>query len=187
MGALVEDLLLLARLDAGQRLRDDDVELPLLAVDAVSDAQTVDPEREWRVEIATDAPLTIPGDEDRLRQVVANLLRNAHTHTPPGTVVTTAVLHDGEHAVLRVSDTGPGIDPAVADRLFQRFARGDESRNRDAGSTGLGLSIAQAIVAAHGGTITALSRPGRTIFEVRLPAQRVAPARGTGEEADRRS
>lgn len=172
MGALVEDLLLLARLDAGQGLRDDDVELPLLAVDAVSDAQAVDRDREWRLEIAADAPLTVPGDEDRLRQVIANLLRNAHTHTPPGTVVTTSVFPDGGHVVLRVSDTGPGIETAVVDRLFERFARGDESRNRDAGSTGLGLSIAQAIVLAHGGTITVESRPGETTFEVRLPAAR---------------
>ena len=74
-------------------------------------------------------------------------------HTPPGTVVTTSVFPDGGHVVLRVSDTGPGIETAVVDRLFERFARGDESRNRDAGSTGLGLSIAQAIVLAHGGTI----------------------------------
>lgn len=172
MGTLVEDLLLLARLDAGQRLRDDDVELPLLAVDAVSDAQAVDRDREWRLEIAADAPLTVPGDEDRLRQVIANLLRNAHTHTPPGTVVTTSVFPEGGQAVLRVSDTGPGIEPAVADRLFERFARGDESRNRDAGSTGLGLSIAHAVVLAHGGTITVESRPGSTTFEVRLPAAR---------------
>lgn len=179
MGTLVEDLLLLARLDAGQRLRDDDVELPLLAVDAVSDAQAVDRDREWRLEIAADAPLTVPGDEDRLRQVIANLLRNAHTHTPPGTVVTTSVFPDGEEAVLRVSDTGPGIDGLVADRLFERFARGDESRNRDAGSTGLGLSIAQAIVLAHAGTITVDSRPGATTFEVRLPAGRGLDGRGT--------
>ena len=172
MGTLVEDLLLLARLDAGQRLRDDDVELPLLAVDAVSDAQAVDRDREWRLDIAADAPLAIPGDDDRLRQVIANLLRNAHTHTPPGTVVTTAVFRDGDDAVVRVADTGPGIDPAVADRLFERFARGDESRNRDAGSTGLGLSIVQAIVLAHGGSITVDSGPAGTTFEVRLPTVR---------------
>lgn len=172
MATLVEDLLLLARLDAGQRLRVDDVELPLLAVDAVSDAQTVDREREWRLDVASDDPLTVPGDEDRLRQVVANLLRNAHTHTPPGTVVTTSISRDGEDAVLRVTDTGPGIDPVVADTLFERFSRGDRARNRDAGSTGLGLSIAQAIVLAHGGSLDVRSRPGETTFTVRLPAFR---------------
>lgn len=170
MATLVEDLLLLARLDAGQRLRDDDVELPLLAIDAVSDAQTVDRSRQWRLNVAQDAPLGVPGDEDRLRQVIANLLRNAQTHTPPGTVVTTSLAREGDEAVLRVSDTGPGIDPLVADRLFERFARGDRARNRDAGSTGLGLSIAQAIVVAHGGTLTVDSRPGDTTFTVRLPA-----------------
>lgn len=176
MGALVEDLLLLARLDAGQPLRVDDVELPLLAVDAVSDARAVDPRREWRVDIASDAPLTVPGDEDRLRQVVANLLRNAHTHTPPETIVTTSVVREDNEAVLRVADTGPGIDPLVADRLFERFARGDHSRNRDAGSTGLGLSIAHAIVVAHQGTIAVDSAPGSTVFTVRLPIARVLPA-----------
>lgn len=172
MTTLVEDLLLLARLDAGQRLRVEDVELPLVAIDAVSDAQAVDREREWRLDIASDAPLTVPGDEDRLRQVVANLLRNAHAHTPPGTIVTTSIERDDDDAVLRVTDTGPGIDPAVADTLFERFSRGDRARNRDAGSTGLGLSIAQAIVVAHRGTIAVHSRPGETTFTVRLPAHR---------------
>ncbi|MCT2084872.1 ATP-binding protein [Microbacterium enclense] len=178
MTTLVEDLLLLARLDAGQGLRVDDVELPLVAIDAVSDAQAVDREREWRLDVASDDPLTVPGDEDRLRQVVANLLRNAHTHTPPGAVVTTAVLRDGDHAVLSVTDDGPGIDPVIADTLFERFARGDRARNRDAGSTGLGLSIAQAIVLAHGGSIEVRSRPGRTTFTVRLPALRSEPDAG---------
>ncbi|SIS11213.1 cell wall metabolism sensor histidine kinase WalK [Microbacterium sp. RURRCA19A] len=175
MTTLVEDLLLLARLDAGQRLRVDDVELPLLAIDAVSDAQAVDRDREWRLDVASDDPLTVPGDEDRLRQVVANLLRNAHTHTPPGTVVTTTIRREGDEAVLSVTDTGPGIDPVVADTLFERFARGDRARNRDAGSTGLGLSIAQAIVAAHGGSLDVRSRPGETTFTVRLPAFRSSP------------
>jgi len=117
----------------------------------------------------------VPGDEDRLRQVVANLLRNAHTHTPPGTVVTTTIRREGDEAVLSVTDTGPGIDPVVADTLFERFARGDRARNRDAGSTGLGLSIAQAIVAAHGGSLDVRSRPGETTFTVRLPAFRSSP------------
>ncbi len=107
-----------------------------------------------------------------MRQVIANLLRNAQTHTPPGTVVTTSLAREGDEAVLRVSDTGPGIDPLVADRMFERFARGDRARNRDAGSTGLGLSIAQAIVLAHEGTLTVDSRPGDTTFTVRLPAAR---------------
>ncbi|WP_225310238.1 sensor histidine kinase [Microbacterium testaceum] len=169
MASLVDDLLLLARLDAGQPLRRDEVELTLLAVDAVSDAQAADATHEWRLDVSDDL-ISVTGDENRLRQVVANLLRNAQTHTPAGTTVTLSLARDGGEAVLRVTDTGPGIDPGVAERLFDRFARGDDSRNRDAGSTGLGLSIAQAITAAHGGSISVQSRPGRTVFEVRLPA-----------------
>lgn len=169
MASLVDDLLLLARLDAGQPLRREEVELTLLAVDAVSDAQAADATHEWRLDV-TDDLISVPGDENRLRQVVANLLRNAQTHTPAGTVVTLSLARAGGEAVLRVADTGPGIDPGIAERLFERFARGDDSRNRDAGSTGLGLSIAQAITAAHGGSIAVESAPGRTVFEVRLPA-----------------
>ena len=169
MASLVDDLLLLARLDAGQPLRRDEVELTLLAVDAVSDAQASATTHEWRLDVSEDL-IEVTGDENRLRQVVANLLRNAQTHTPAGTRVTLSLARDGADAVLSVTDTGPGIDPAVAERLFDRFARADDARNRDEGSTGLGLSIAQAIVTAHGGSITVDSVPGRTVFEVRLPA-----------------
>ncbi|MDQ1138408.1 two-component system OmpR family sensor kinase [Microbacterium sp. SORGH_AS 1204] len=169
MASLVDDLLLLARLDAGQPLRRDEVELTLLAVDAVSDAQAADATHEWRLDV-TDDLISVTGDENRLRQVVANLLRNAQTHTPAGTTVTLSLAREGSEAVLRVADTGPGIDPGVADRLFDRFVRADDARNRDAGSTGLGLSIAQAITEAHHGTIAVESEPGRTVFEVRLPA-----------------
>jgi two-component system OmpR family sensor kinase len=171
MGSLVDDLLLLARLDAGQTLRDEEVELTLLAVDAVSDAHAADTTHEWRLDVSEDL-ISVPGDGNRIRQVLANLLRNALTHTPPGTVVTTSLTRDDTHAILRVSDTGPGIDPGVADRLFDRFTRGDHARNRDAGSTGLGLSIAHAITTAHGGTIDVESAPGRTVFTVRLPLRR---------------
>jgi two-component system OmpR family sensor kinase len=168
MASLVDDLLLLARLDAGQPLRREEVELTLLAVDAVSDAQAADATHEWRLDV-TDDLISVTGDENRLRQVVANLLRNAQTHTPAGTTVTLSLSREGRGAMLRVADTGPGIDPGIAERLFDRFARGDDSRNRDAGSTGLGLSIAQAITEAHGGSIAVESAPGRTVFEVRLP------------------
>ncbi|MFJ4038584.1 sensor histidine kinase [Microbacterium sp. NPDC090007] len=170
MASLVDDLLLLARLDAGQPLRRDDVELTLLAVDAVGDAQAADSTRSWRLDV-TDDLITVRGDGNRLRQVVANLLRNASTHTPPGTTVTLSLAREGDEAVLGVADDGPGIDPGVAERLFDRFARADDARNRDAGSTGLGLSIAQAIVGAHGGRIAVDSTPGRTVFAVRLPAE----------------
>nr|WP_315266336.1 HAMP domain-containing sensor histidine kinase [Microbacterium lemovicicum] len=168
MSSLVDDLLLLARLDAGQPLRREPVSLAMLAIDAVSDAHATDSGHDWRLEVGEDA-IEVPGDENRIRQVIANLLRNARTHTPAGTVVVTSLReHDGD-AVLEVTDDGPGIDPAVRDRLFERFARGDHSRNRDAGSTGLGLSIAEAIVTAHGGAISVRSEPGSTVFTVRLP------------------
>lgn len=169
MADLVEDLLLLARLDAGQRLRRESVDLTMLAIDAVSDAHAADPSRTWLLDLGDDDTIEVTGDENRLRQVVANLLRNARTHTPPGTRVVLALRRDGEHAVLEVTDDGPGIAPDIRDRLFERFARGDVSRNRDAGSTGLGLSIAEAIVAAHDGSIAVESVPGRTVFTLRLP------------------
>ncbi|MFV0432912.1 MAG: sensor histidine kinase [Leucobacter sp.] len=170
MSALVDDLLLLARLDAGQTLNFGTVELSLVAIDAVSDAHAVDPTRTWELDISEEL-ISAPGDENRIRQVLANLLRNARTHTPPGTVVTVSLARDATHAILRVADDGPGIDPEVRDRLFDRFVRGDQARNRDAGSTGLGLSIAHAITTAHGGTITAESAPGGAVFTVRLPLE----------------
>ncbi|GAB3617285.1 two-component system sensor histidine kinase TcrY [Okibacterium endophyticum] len=170
MSSLVEDLLLLARLDAGQHLRRDPVDLTMLTIDSVSDAHAADPTHEWLLDL--DEQIEVPGDENRLRQVVVNLLANARMHTPAGTTVVAEVSHDDDHAVLRVVDDGPGIHPDTQERLFQRFARGDSSRNRDAGSTGLGLSISRAIVEAHGGRITAESRPGRTVFTVMLPLER---------------
>lgn len=168
MSALVDDLLLLARLDAGQPMRRETVDLTLLAIDAVSDAHAADASREWRIDVPEEV-ITVVGDENRLRQVVGNLLRNARVHTPSGTVVTTSLRVDGDDAVLEVIDDGPGIDPEVRDRLFERFARGDQARGRESGSTGLGLSIAHAIVAAHHGDIAVRSRPGETVFTVRLP------------------
>ncbi|MFI8633384.1 sensor histidine kinase [Microbacterium sp. NPDC077663] len=169
MADLVEDLLLLARLDAGQPLRRESVDLTMLAIDAISDAHAADPTRTWLLDLREEDAIEVTGDENRLRQVVANLLRNARTHTPPGTRVVLALRPDGADAVLDVTDDGPGIAPDIRDRLFERFARGDVSRNRDAGSTGLGLSIAQAIVAAHDGSLAVESAPGRTVFTVRLP------------------
>mgnify|MGYP001394861293 CR=1 FL=1 len=169
MADLVEDLLLLARLDAGQQLRREPVDLTLLAIDAVSDAHAADPTRTWLLDVREEYAIEVQGDDNRLRQVVANLLRNARTHTPPGTRVITSLRVEGGQAVLEVTDDGPGIDAALKERLFERFARGDQSRNRDAGSTGLGLSIAEAIVSAHRGSIVVASDPGRTAFTVRLP------------------
>lgn len=170
MADLVEDLLLLARLDAGQQLRREPVDLTMLAIDAVSDAHASDPSRTWLLDLQEDDAVDVLGDENRLRQVVANLMRNARTHTPAATTVTLTLRREGDVAVIEVVDDGPGIVPEIRDRLFERFARGDVSRNRDAGSTGLGLSIAQAIVVAHDGAIDVRSEPGRTAFTVRLPA-----------------
>jgi two-component system OmpR family sensor kinase len=174
MQALVEDLLLLARLDEGQELAYGAVDLSLLAVECVADARPAGRDHEWRVDVGED-PVVVAGDAARLRQVVVNLLANARVHTPAGTVVTTSVSRDGTWAVLRVHDDGPGIDPAIADRLFERFARADSSRARQTGGTGLGLSIAKAIVDGHRGTIRVDSRPGSTTFEVRVPARPADP------------
>jgi len=168
MTGLVEDLLLLARLDAGRPVERGDVDLTALIVDAVSDAHAAGPEHDWRLSLP-DEPVVVTGDGLRLHQVVANLLANSRTHTPAGTTVTVGVAAHEDHAELTVVDTGPGIDPDVMPHIFERFARADSSRSRIAGSTGLGLSIVYSVVQAHGGTVTVDSRPGRTAFTVRLP------------------
>lgn len=170
MTTLVEDLLLLARLDEGQELVYGTVDLTRIAVEAVGDARPAGPDHTWVLEVA-DEPVQIAGDTGRLHQVVANLLANARTHTPEGTTVTVAVTREGDTAVLTVHDDGPGIDPTLRDELFERFSRADRSRARQTGGTGLGLSIARAIVDAHHGTISVSSEPGDTTFEVRLPAR----------------
>lgn len=176
MSALVDDLLLLARLDAGQPLRRDPVELTHLVIEAVDDAHVADPDHRWLLEV--DESLDVLGDEDRLRQVLINLLGNARSHTPAGTTITASLDREGQDVVLRITDDGPGIDPELCARLFERFSRGDRSRTREtsadrsgrAGGTGLGLSISQAIVRAHDGRMDVSSGPGRTTFTVRLPA-----------------
>jgi two-component system OmpR family sensor kinase len=114
----------------------------------------------------------VTGDPDRLRQAVANLLANARLHTPAGTTVTAALEAADSGAVLTVTDDGPGIDPALQPRLFERFTRGDDSRSRVAGSTGLGLAIVAAIVGAHDGQVSVESAPGRTAFRIELPFDR---------------
>ncbi|MCR2812204.1 HAMP domain-containing histidine kinase [Microbacterium sp. zg.Y1090] len=182
MTALVEDLLLLARLDEGQELVFGSVDLTRLAVEAVGDARVAGPDHSWRLEVDAE-PIVIAGDAGRLHQVAANLLANARVHTPAGTTVTTSVAREGDSAVLRVHDDGPGVDPRVADELFERFARGDRSRARRTGGTGLGLAIARAIVQAHHGELTVRSRPGDTVFEVRLPVAGTASAAGGGPDS----
>ena len=193
MTALVEDLLLLARLDAGRELRREEVDLVGLLVDTVADARAAGPDHDWQLNLAVleppadatpeeaedflpEPPLVI-GDEARLRQVVVNLLANARVHTPAGSHVTTTLTREGDTLIVRIHDDGPGIAPDVRDRLFERFARGDSSRERRTGSTGLGMSIALAIVQSHGGSIdvdssTAPEDHGTT-FSVRLPAAAV--------------
>lgn len=177
MTTLVEDLLLLARLEEGQELVYGTVDLTQLAIEAVGDARPAGRDHAWVIDVAEE-PITIAGDESRLHQVVANLLANARAHTPAGTTVTVSTARDGAEAVLRVHDDGPGVDPAIAGELFERFSRADRSRARQTGGTGLGLSIARAIVEAHHGSISVTSVPGDTVFEVRLPARPADPADG---------
>jgi two-component system OmpR family sensor kinase len=168
MADLVDDLLLLARLDSGRPLALGDVDLSRLVVDAVGDAHAAGPEHVWLLDVP-DEPVTATGDAARLHQVLANLLANARTHTPPGTRVTTALAATPREAVVTVSDNGPGVPAALLPDVFDRFARGDDSRTRGAGSTGLGLAIVAAVVEAHGGTVAVSSEPGATTFTVRLP------------------
>ncbi|MGV2985824.1 sensor histidine kinase [Microbacterium sp. AGC85] len=172
MTRLVEDLLLLARLDEGQELVHGTVDLTQLALEGLTDARPTAPGHHWIIEVPEE-PVVMLGDAGRLHQVVANLLANARTHTPEGTTITLSVAREGEDAVIRVHDDGPGIDPQVRDELFARFARGDSSRARQTGGTGLGLAIAKAIVEGHHGTIGVDSEPGSTTFTVRFP---VSPA-----------
>ena len=171
MTALVEDLLLLARLDAGRPLEHAEVDLTRLVVDAVADAHAAGPEHRWQLDVPEE-PVTVPGDASRLAQVLANLLTNARTHTPPGTAVTVVLGAGPGRARLAVVDDGPGIPPDLLPHVFERFARGSTSRSRDNGSTGLGLAIVRAVVAAHRGTVEVASRSGRTKFTVRLPLDR---------------
>ncbi|MDO3704868.1 HAMP domain-containing sensor histidine kinase [Micromonospora sp. C28SCA-DRY-2] len=168
MTSLVDDLLLLARLDTGRPLAVGPVDLTALVVDAVSDAHVAGPEHHWRLDLP-DAVVRVPGDAARLHQVLANLLANARAHTPPGTTVTTTLRAGPDAAVLAVADDGPGVPEQLRPEVFERFARGDSSRSRAHGSTGLGLAIVAAVVAAHHGTVALDSRPGRTVFTVRLP------------------
>ncbi|MGO1802420.1 MAG: sensor histidine kinase, partial [Microbacteriaceae bacterium] len=175
MSRLVEDLLLLARLDEGRELVHGTVDLTQLALEGVSDARPTAPDHTWHIDVP-DEPVAMLGDAGRLHQVVANLLANARTHTPAGTEITLSVAREGDEAVIRVHDDGPGIDPAVRDELFARFARGDSSRARQTGGTGLGLAIAKAIVEGHHGTIAVESEPGDTTFTVRFPVTPVPTA-----------
>ena len=167
MGVLVDDLLLLARLDQGRPLERESLDLAAVASDAVESARAIEPDR--TIELVADDPVRIVGDASRLRQVIDNLLDNSRVHAPGSPVRVEVAVH-GEEALLRIGDEGPGLDPEVEGRIFERFTRGDPSRSRGTGGVGLGLSIVQAIVAAHGGEVTASSNDeGGTVFDVRLP------------------
>ena len=203
MGLLVEDLLLLARLDRERPVQLAPVELTVLAVDAVQAARVLAPGRRIALDLPRAAPpgaatpeagaagpaLTVLGDDARLRQVIGNLMTNALTHTPADAEVTLRLrAAEDRHAVIEVADTGPGLSPEQAERVFERFYRADAARTRGTGTgTGLGLAIVAAIVAAHRGTVHVRSRPGEgAAFTVRLPlappAPPAAPAPG-GDDA----
>jgi two-component system, OmpR family, sensor kinase len=166
MTSMVEDLLLLARLDSGRPLERHPVDLSRLLVEAVSDARVVDPGHRWQLDLPAES-IEVVGDVQRLHQVVTNLLTNARKYTPAGTTITVSAQAGG----FSVHDDGPGFPPGLADQAFERFARGDAARTRgDAGGAGLGLALVQAIVTAHGGSVALRSHPGSTTVTVSLPA-----------------
>ena len=182
MSRMVDDLLLLARLDAGRPLAHEQVDLTRLAIEVASDAQVAGPGYHWVLNLPAD-PVILTGDQHRLHQVLANLLSNARTHTPPGTTVTVRVTQApaagtgdgaGDGVELRVTDDGPGIPAELQEHIWDRFARADTARSRTAGSTGLGLAIVRAVVIAHQGRISVDSQPGKTTFLIWLPADRAA-------------
>jgi two-component system OmpR family sensor kinase len=187
MGLLVEDLLTLARLDQQRPLNLAPVDLLALAGDAVQDARMVAPGRPIDLSVAPGAAFLVDGDEPRLRQVIGNLVNNALTHTPPDTPVRVKIasgnLDNGAPAVvLDVEDDGPGMERDQAQRVFERFYRADQARNRASGGTGLGLAIVAGLVAAHGGTVSVRTAPGEGAdFQVRLP---LSPDARVGEPGD---
>jgi two-component system, OmpR family, sensor kinase len=166
MSLLVEDLLLLARLDEGRPLAREPLRLDSVVADAVETARTVDPGRPLELE---SEPVPVLGDRDRLRQIVDNLLANVRSHTPAGTAARVTVRKEGGRAVIEVRDSGPGLDEVEARRVFERFYRADESRARASGGVGLGLSIVAAVARAHGGTVAARSDEGGATFRIELP------------------
>ncbi|MCU1557389.1 MAG: two-component sensor histidine kinase [Microbacteriaceae bacterium] len=168
MTSLVEDLLLLARLDEGRDLDSIPLDMSRLLIDAVSDAHVAGTDHEWSLDLP-DEPVMVDGDAPRLHQVVANLLANARVHTPAGTSVVVGLTVEGQSAVVTVADDGPGIPDEIKPVLFERFARGDSSRSRAAGSTGLGLAIVTAVVEGHHGAVSVESEPGSTTFRLELP------------------
>jgi two-component system OmpR family sensor kinase len=182
MGTLVQDLLLLARLDSGRELARDRVDLTHVVLDSVIDAQAAGRDHDWRLDLPEDEIL-LSGDANALRQVIINLLANAREHTPAGTTVRVSLSSDtgAGLAILTVSDNGPGIPVALLPHVFQRFVRGDSARGHQ-GESGLGLSITEAIVHAHSGHIEVTSESGLTRFTVALPLMEPAAARDGGSD-----
>jgi two-component system OmpR family sensor kinase len=168
MGHLVEDLLLLARLDSGRPLAADAVDLTRVVLDAVSDARVAAPDHRWQLDLPAE-PVVVVGDRDALHQVVANLLANARIHTPSGTTVRTTLAESATAVELSVSDDGPGVPADLLPKVFERFAHGLDPRAESPRSSGLGLAIVAAIVHAHQGTIDLDSGPDGTRCDVRLP------------------
>jgi two-component system OmpR family sensor kinase len=174
MSRLVDDLLLLARLDSGQSLQHDQVDLTRLAVEAVADARITGPQQRWSLDLP-DHPVTVRGDEYRLQQVIVNLLSNARTHTPPGTRVRLSIAELDDAVELSVHDDGPGFPAGLAVRAHERFVRGAAGRRSsdagadDSGGSGLGLAIVHSVVTAHRGSIQIDSEPGDTTVRIRLP------------------
>jgi two-component system OmpR family sensor kinase len=167
MSLLVDDLLLLARLDEGRPLEREPVRFEEVVGEAVETARTVDPSRPIELDAS---PAVVLGDRDRLRQVVDNLLSNVRSHTPADSPTHVRVGRNGTNAVLEVEDSGPGLSDEELEQVFERFHRGDPSRTRSTGGVGLGLSIVSAVAEAHGGSASARSTPGTgTTFVVTLP------------------
>jgi two-component system OmpR family sensor kinase len=178
MAALVEDLLLLARLDQGRPVRHDAVPLSELVNDALLDLRAVEPDRP--VDARVQPNVVVSGDEDRLRQVIGNLFTNVRVHTPPESPLEIALSARNGSSTLRVADHGPGVDPAHVEHIFDRFYRADSGRSRDRGGSGLGLSIAASVAAAHGGEINYSTTPGGgATFTLTLPRD------GISEDGDR--
>jgi two-component system OmpR family sensor kinase len=174
MGVLVEDMLLLARLDQQRPIEHRPVDLLTLAADAVQDARIIAPDREITLDVGSGAAFLVLGDEVRLRQVIGNLMNNALTHTPDGTPVAVRVLAGPRQpvpsVVLEVADQGQGLRPDQAEHVFERFYRADQARTRTAGGTGLGLAIVAALVGAHDGTVALKTAPGQgATFRITLP------------------
>ncbi|MFF4357933.1 sensor histidine kinase [Streptomyces sp. NPDC001604] len=169
MGEMVDEMLLLARLDAGRPLERQPVDLTMLVLDAVTDARAAGPGHRWSLELPEE-PVTVNGDAHRLQQVLANLLTNARVHTPVGTKVTVSLDTEGTTVLLKVHDDGPGVPEDIQPGVFERFTRAEHRRRKDApgGGAGLGLSIVAAVAEAHGGSVSLESSAGSTTFSVRL-------------------